>query len=228
MPAQDTDIPIAFLRECFDVNFDTGELTWKRRPREHFKTARGWAVYNALSPGTLAGSLGEDYLRVGLTFDDRRRSLLAHRIIFTLTHGRWPEHQIDHEKGPEAGNRIVNLREATNAQNGQNQKIRRSNTSGFPGVRWERRSSKWEAEIRIGNRRFFLGHFTTREAAFTAYLAAKAIVHPFAPVPRGVKPPELHSLDRLAAAQRIIRAARRFGDPALECDAVDHLFAPLF
>jgi hypothetical protein len=37
------DIPVEFLRECFGYDPRTGVLTWRDRPRSHFKTngARG-------------------------------------------------------------------------------------------------------------------------------------------------------------------------------------------
>jgi hypothetical protein len=49
--------------------------------------------------------------------------------------------------------------------------------------------------------------------------AAKAIVHPFQPIPRGVAIPEIMSWDISAAALPIIKAARRIGNHDLELDA---------
>jgi hypothetical protein len=59
--------------------------------------------------------------------------IMAHRVIFTLTHGSWPPEQIDHKNGRKRGNGIANLRPATHAQNQHNQKTHRDNTSGYPG-----------------------------------------------------------------------------------------------
>ena len=53
----------------------------------------------------------------------------------------------------------------------------------------------------------------------------KAILHPFAPIPRGVTMPKIHSLDRMLTARKIIKASRRFGDLALELDAWDAYIA---
>jgi AP2 domain len=99
------------------------------------------------------------------------------------------------------------------------------NTSGFPGVSWHEGDRKWQARINVGRRHIHLGYFDIREEAHAAYLAAKAILHPFAPTPRGVPLPDLHSFDRMRAAQRVIKASRRFDDRALELDAWEHLIA---
>jgi hypothetical protein len=50
----------------------------------------------------------------------------------------------------------------------------------------------------------------------SAYLAAKAILHPFQPVPRGVDLSKLWPVDRMRAAHRIVRGGRRRGDEWLE------------
>ena len=151
-----------------------------------FQDGERMGVVERALPGTLAGApSGKGYLTVGLTFNGRERRLQTHRGVFALARDRWPEHEIDHEKGTEAGNGIANLREATCGQNHQNLKIAQRNTSGFQGVTWDKSRSKWQAKVNIGDRNIHIGRFATREAASTAYLAAKAIVHPFAPVPRG-------------------------------------------
>ena len=94
------DIPVAYLRECFDADLEVGALTWRERPREHFASKQPWLRCNTLFARKLAGSLtNEGYLQVGLTFAGRYRALLAHRVIFALTHGQWPPDQIDHESG---------------------------------------------------------------------------------------------------------------------------------
>ena len=93
---------------------------------------------------------------------------------------RLPTDQIDHVWGVEAGNGIGNLRPATHAENGQNQKTYRNNTSGFPGVYYRKDTGKQHAQINVRARRIYLGYFNTREEAYAAYCAAKAILHPFA------------------------------------------------
>jgi hypothetical protein len=161
-------------------------------------------------------------MRIGLTFGGRTWPLRAHRVVYALTHGHWPPEHVDHENGVEAGNGIANLRPATHAENCQNLKINPRNTSGYPGVHWNKLERKWTAQIKAYGRNVYLGYFDKAEAAFPAYCAAKAIVHPFQPVQRGVAMPELHAVDRLRTAHGIVKAARGRGDGALEIHAWDH------
>lgn len=83
---------------------------------------------------------------------------------------------VDHVDGNGLDCRRANLRPATYAQNTWNQKRRSSNTSGYKGVHFEKRYGKWEARIRTGDRRLYLGRHATPEDAARAYDAA-AIEH---------------------------------------------------
>lgn len=100
----------------------------------------------------------------------------AHRLAWLYMTGAWPTAQVDHINNDRADNRFCNLREATNAQNAQNRK-RKDNKSGFPGVRKE--NNKWLAEIKLNYASRRLGLFDTPEQAYDAYLKAKHDLHPF-------------------------------------------------
>jgi hypothetical protein len=91
------DIPLAFLRECLDIDAEAqSELRWRPRPLEHFPDERARASWNARYAGQQAGAHAKGYWLVGLTYGGRRRMLGAHRIVVALTHGFWPEHEVDH------------------------------------------------------------------------------------------------------------------------------------
>jgi hypothetical protein len=76
------------------------------------------------------------------------------------------------------------------AQNMQNVGPNRTNSSGFRGVTWDRNRGKWSARIKISGRQLNLGVFVTREAAFHAFLTAKAERHPFQSTPRDMNEAE--------------------------------------
>jgi hypothetical protein len=94
-----------------------------------------------------------------------------------LAHGEWPAAQIDHVKGDKDDNRLVNLRQASNAQNNRNVKKKSSNTSGFKGVCWDKERSLWMASICVDRRQKTLGRFGTPEEAYSAYVTAARTFH---------------------------------------------------
>jgi hypothetical protein len=65
----------------------------------------------------------------------------------------------DHEDGNGLNCQRYNLREATVAQNGQNQKLSRNNTSRLKGVSWDKSKNRWRARIMAGGKRKTIGLF---------------------------------------------------------------------
>ena len=177
------DIPVAYLHECFDYDPLTGVVMWLHRPREHFKTDRSWRAFNKRFSGKITAQhlAGKGYLFIAVTFEGRTRSLYVHRIAHALMTGEWPEHQVDHRDGVKTNNKWWNLRPATVAEQGQNLGLKSCNTSGFMGV--TRQGRQWRSAIRVKGERHYSFH-PTREEAAAAYLAAKAELHPFQPIPR--------------------------------------------
>lgn len=86
--------------------------------------------------------------------------------------GAWPAEQIDHINRRPDDNRLVNLREASRAENMWNSSLSCRNTSGFKGVTFFRRAGKWMARIKFNGQSHFLGLFTTAEEAHAAYCKA--------------------------------------------------------
>ena len=70
-----------------------------------------------------------------------------------------PKVKVDHIKHKRYDNRKSQLRIATNQQNGMNQQIKNTNTSGIPGVYWDSDRSKWTARITYHYKTIFLGRF---------------------------------------------------------------------
>ena len=60
---------------------------------------------------------------------------------------------------------MSNLRWATTAENGQNQKLSKRNTSGSKGVSLNKNTQKWQAYIQIDGIPIHLGYFDNLEDA---------------------------------------------------------------
>ena len=156
------------LRELLHYDLETGAFVWL------VNTKRACA-------GSVAGCQNRHgYLRICID----GRSYQAHRLAWLYVYGAWPTDQIDHRNGVCDDNRLCNLREATAAENMQNRRLNKDNTSGFMGVSWDKTNKTWLARIRINSKKLDLGRFSTPEAAHEAYVAAKARLHTFQPVMR--------------------------------------------
>ena len=151
---------VARLRELFELTAD-GRL-WNRVTRNGRAQA-----------GQEAGSVnGNGYRRVKV--DGVR--LLVHRAIYAMATGVYPLMQIDHIDGDRSNNLPANLRDVSNALNGQNQRGARPDSStGLLGA--SPSLGGFRAHIRVNGRTRFLGRFATAEEAHAAYLAAKRILH---------------------------------------------------
>ncbi len=166
------DLTAERLRELLHYDPDTGVFTWINSSK-----IRGHCV----KAGSVAGTkFGHKYVRIG--FSGVR--YYAHRLAWLYVYGFFPNEVIDHINGDGHDNRISNLRAATRAQNQQNMKIHKDNSSGFLGVSFHKNRGKWAARICIGSKPKHLGMFSTAEAAHKAYLLAKSEVHKFNQAPR--------------------------------------------
>lgn len=157
------------LRSLLSYDSATGIFAWLK------------PTSNRVSVGCRAGrDNGNGYRRINID----GRSYYEHHLAWLHVHGEWPEYEIDHRDGERSHNWISNLRPATHEENGQNQPLRSTNTSGAHGVSWSKPHSKWAAYIWTGGKKKHLGLFVNREDASRAYLAAKRELHAFQPVPR--------------------------------------------
>lgn len=151
----------ARLRELLEYDVETGVFTWKVR--------RGGKAI----AGAVAGRIDTHGHRQ-ITID--RKLYLAHRLAWLYVHGYWPTVQIDHRDTVKDNNALSNLRLATHAEQMRNRGPVSTNTSGFKGVSWDKRRSKWRAQIWQNGRSRTIGHYATTEEAAAAY-AAEAYEH---------------------------------------------------
>lgn len=167
---------VAFLRECFVCDGETGKLYWRERPIEHFASEASCATWNKRFPGTVCGAVqGGGYRAMQITFDGVKINCKVHQIIYALETGSWAVDCVDHINGDTLDNRIANLRAATVSENQQNSRIRRNNKLGFKGVSGH--GDKYQAKIRVNGRAIHLGTFVTPQDAHSAYLTAAAKHH---------------------------------------------------
>lgn len=159
------------LRELLHYNPDTGVFRWLV------------STSNRKPVGSVAGYISGRYAEIridGVLYK-------AHRLAWLYVHGAWPSDQLDHIDGVKIRNAINNLRECSNAENHQNHTVQRRSASGLLGAYRLKRSARWLASIKVNGTQHYLGVHDTPEAAHAAYLAAKAKLHTFNPVPRTTK-----------------------------------------
>ncbi len=77
--------------------------------------------------------------------------------------------EVDHINRDVMDNRRENLRYVTSSQNGMNRGMMKSNTSGYRGVTWDKKTEKWRARIGLNGKQIWLGYFDDIEEAATAY-----------------------------------------------------------
>lgn len=166
------------VRALFFYDFNTGHLT-RRSCLPNSKSKNEHLIGKSCTC-----SDGKGYLITSI----RKKLYRVHRLVWFYVHGVWPINDIDHVNGNRSDNRIENLREATRGANGQNRTVRnRNNTSGHPGVYWDKAKGKWCAEIKIKRKKISLGVHTSKESAIAARMEGKRKYHTFDSTERSVK-----------------------------------------
>ena len=151
------------LKRLWDYNPSTGIFT--RLVRNNGR----------VNVGDVADSLRLDgYIQIQIS----GKTYLCHRLAWLYMTGNFPNEQTDHLNGIRHDNRWVNLRDATNSINQQNQRGPKSNNkSGHLGVSWYTRNGKWRADIKVNGKSFHLGTFDDVHEAAECYLSKKRELH---------------------------------------------------
>jgi hypothetical protein len=168
------------LREILDYDPLTGVMRWRYRSPETFK-------YGGRILEHKANSFNSRFLGVVAFATKERKGYMtgaingkrfkAHRVAWAIHHGEWPKDKIDHVNGDKSDNRIENLREADNPQNGFNRGKNSNNTSGYKGVCWHKASNTWVAKIKAHGKWYHLGYFDDPEIAHEAYVSKSKELH---------------------------------------------------
>ena len=154
---------VKLISSSLSYDSQSGDIFWKQ------------ANSNRIKIGDKAGYVGEDK-RISIRLGNKLYK--AHRLIWLLTYGKWPEGVIDHVDGNPLNNRLSNLRDVPQSVNTHNhRKARSNNTSGLLGVCRRDDIGKFQAKIQVMGKVIFLGTFMTAEEAHEAYLTAKRKYH---------------------------------------------------
>lgn len=173
--ASDKEINPRIVKELLDHSERDGHLFWRFRDRKWFVSDKAFMTWN----GKWAGKQGftadtANGYKQGHIF---KRPYYAHRVIWCLHYGSWPDFQVDHINGIRNDNRIENLRQAVNMENGRNRGKQINNTSGYKGVSFYKSRGKFESNICVGGKQIRLGYFLTAEEAHDAYCNAAVKLH---------------------------------------------------
>jgi len=147
------------LHSIIDYNEESGVFTWKRRMSQRVRAGD-------VATGRKTNS---GYIQITIS----GRTFVAHHLAWLYVFGEWTP-ELDHINGIRDDNRIANLRKVSHAQNCQNKKRYRNNSSGYRGVTWCRKSNKWRAFVTLNKKMTHLGFFNSIDEAKNISDSARA------------------------------------------------------
>ena len=148
------------LKQVLHYNPDTGIFTWLIK-------------ISGVKPGDIAGTKrkhdGKTYILISINGKKYR----AHRLAFLYMIGRFPIELVDHEDGDGINNKWNNIRETDPVNNNRNMRLRVDNTSGVPGVYWNKKDKRWQVSIKVGEDRGYIGQYADYFEAVCARKSAE-------------------------------------------------------
>jgi hypothetical protein len=149
------------LKALLNYDMETGVFTWL--------VNRGKARIGCKAGGI---SPRDDGLRIYISIGMDGKQYLAHRLAWLFVYGDFPEKDIDHKDCDGTNNRWNNLRLATQTQNNANTRTHAKSITGIKGVRLQKRTGRYEAQIQSEGKLKYLGTFDTPDEAKNAYFNA--------------------------------------------------------
>ena len=138
------------LRNAFDYDPETGHI----KPR-------GSTRYSAIRDGKAKYA---SYVTVRLN----GRQYQAHRVIWAMVHGKWPDGVIDHINGICSDNRIENLRDVSQKENLRNTPSARG-VPRYKKVAQDKMSGLWKSYYYSDGKIHVIGEYDTKEEAKDMY-----------------------------------------------------------
>lgn len=155
------------FQQAFDLDLETGVLTWKIPPKNHAERAGRVAGYICKAKGK-----NKDYWYVRIGGKTFKRS----RVVYFMTHGKWPHPCVDHINGDSLDDRPQNLRPATYTQNRVNS-AQKPRIYDLPEGVSQTKQGKFMARISIDGKSRSLGVYPTPEAAASIYQTRRKELH---------------------------------------------------
>ena len=144
------------------------------RQRAHYEPETGKFTRITKTRGFFVGSeMGCDRGDGRIAIHFAGRTYLRSRLAWFYSYGEWPDGEIDHVNCNQSDDRIKNLRVATRKQNLANTRLSARNTSGYKGVYWSKKASKWMA--RHGGK--YLGVYECPQEAHDKYVEFLKMSH---------------------------------------------------
>lgn len=106
------------------------------------------------------GHISKGYWRIKLG----NEPYLIHRLIWKWVYNEEPD-EVDHINGDGLDNRLINLRNVNRKTNCRNSSKSISNTSGFTGVHYNKKSGRWVSRVSFNNKRIVVGTYDTPQEA---------------------------------------------------------------
>jgi hypothetical protein len=139
----------------------------------NFGTVKNLTINKILKPSLN----NQKYYLVGLSKDGKRRNIKIHVLTAMTFLGHIPDGTlkivVDHIDNNKLNNHIDNLQLISQRENSS--KDKKSCSSKYIGVSWNKSRNKWKSEIRINHKKKHLGSFTSEEEAHEAYQRALKI-----------------------------------------------------
>ena len=135
------------------IQYKHGELYWKPRPLAMFKTPRACSTWNKRFAGQIAGGYQVKGYR---SLSVHKVMYVAHRVVWLMAFGTWPERDLKFKDGNRANIRDSNLYLSEPQEN----------PSGHAGVQYDK--GRWRARICRHGWIHNIGTFATIEEALFA------------------------------------------------------------
>lgn len=150
------------LLEHLTYDKEAGKFTWVK------------PTTNSIKVGDIAGTYHRDgYIKICI----HGKIYAAHRLVWFMENGSFPDGDIDHINCKKDDNRISNLRVVSKSENQMNQGVTVRNKSGVKGVHWDEVSKKWVASLRVNGKKVIVGMFDDIAIAASEIMKSREHYH---------------------------------------------------